>query len=89
MVTSTITGGSYETLKKSVRIYGFYYSLSILDNTIWRTFLMKRKQKRVFDKEKSEYYGGDRKPLGRKGGPMKDKKRYNRKQKHKREIDHD
>jgi hypothetical protein len=48
---------------------------------------MKRKQKVIVDKEKSDYYGGDRKPLGRKGGPMKDRKKYNRKRKHRRDYD--
>lgn len=42
----------------------------------------KRKQKKIIDKEKSEYYGGDRKPLGRKGQVFSDRSKYNRKKKH-------
>ena len=47
---------------------------------------MSHKRKVVYDKEKSEYYGGDRKPLHRKGEDFKDKKRYNRKEKHKEDL---
>jgi hypothetical protein len=45
------------------------------------------KQKRVFDKEKSEYYGsGSRKPMStRKGQVFKDKTKYSRKEKHKKD----
>lgn len=41
------------------------------------------KSKQIYDKEKSDYYGSDRKPLGKKGYVFKDKKKYNRKKKYK------
>jgi hypothetical protein len=46
----------------------------------------KRKKKVVFDKEKSDLYGSARIELGRKGFAFKDKKKYDRKKKHKRKT---
>ena len=45
----------------------------------------KRKQKIVFDKEKSDFYGSARIKLGRKGQIFKDKSKYDRKEKHKKD----
>ena len=48
----------------------------------------KRKQKKIIDKEKSEYYSGTRKPISdRKGQVFRDKTKYNRKKKHKESSD--
>ena len=45
------------------------------------------KQKRVFDEEKSEYYSRGRKPIStRKGQVFKDRTKYNRKNKHKKDY---
>ena len=44
----------------------------------------KRKQKMVFDKEKSDQKKALRIPLARKGETFKDKKKYNRKEKFKK-----
>lgn len=46
----------------------------------------KRKQKKIFDKEKSEYYGGDRKPRAPAGTVFKDRSKYNRKEKHRKDL---
>jgi hypothetical protein len=47
----------------------------------------KRKQKRVFDKEKSDQKKALRIPIPPKGQDFKDKKRYTRKEKHKKHLD--
>ena len=48
--------------------------------------MAKRKQKIVFDKEKSDLYGSVRIELGRKGQVFKDKSKYDRKKKHRKDY---
>jgi len=46
----------------------------------------KRKKKVIIDKEKSDLYGTARIGLGKKGFAFKDKKKYDRKKKHKSKL---
>ena len=47
----------------------------------------KRKQKKILNKEKSEYYGGTRKPISdRRGQVFRDRTKYNRKEKHREDL---
>ena len=49
---------------------------------------MAKKKKIIFDKKKSDLHRSIRIPTPKKGGPMDtDKKKYNRKQKHKKAFD--
>lgn len=47
----------------------------------------KKKKKVVFDKEKSDLYGTARIGLGKKGFAFKDKKKYDRKNKHRKTFE--
>ena len=52
--------------------------------------MAKRKKKVILDEEKSEFYGSGRKPMStRRGQVFKDKKKYNRKEKYKRDYEKD